>query len=108
MKKKPLFTGSFGSQLQFGALSGKAWQILLQEGGKSGPLTSSTLGVSICLAPVAAHHYIIRDNRFSSSWPLVTFITLYYTEICIGRSVGASVTVIHLLPVCFVYRLTRH
>lgn len=84
MREESSSSGSFGTQLQTGTLSGTAWQNVLREGGKSGVAflaahwVPPTQGVSIRLAPVATHHYIIRDNRFSCSWPLVCLPLFIY------------------------------
>lgn len=77
------------------------WQIW--RSNFSRPLGPPTQGVSIRLAPVATHHYIIRDNRFSYSRPLVCLFL--YIEIHIGRSICASET-IHLC--LFVFSITSH
>lgn len=73
---KVVLGSSFGTYLQFGTLSGTAWQNRLRQGGKSGAAFLAAHWVplhwvfSYVSTHVATHYFIIRDNNISYSWPL--------------------------------------
>lgn len=66
LREKSLSGGSFGTQLQFGSLSGTVWQNLLQEGNFLAAHWVPVHGVSFLhLAPVATQPHIKNETNLS-------------------------------------------